>query len=302
MSATRRGRLALPWWVALQFDRPGTGCRARLELAHRLFILGRVLLFKSVLDFKQSALARLRNKRRAERHPVAPGFALKAVVNLLGTDDPARSKAPMGSGRDWGGIVADLSGEGLSLRLPPATATARGEKSVLVLALDEFELRIPCTVAHFRVQSASALCGLSLQFEDDTQRKGYLQLLEAVVLGSGFVADKAPKESSGLRCERYCSGGKKAVLTVWREPAEGGLRGFELSVGGHCVRGDVARATLQACACDEARTALPAGAEKKEVLRLYRIIAANLPKALPADLREKMLALARPAVPLGSRR
>lgn len=254
-----------------------------------------MLLFKRIFDFPRATLARLRNKRRAERHPVAPGFPLKAAVNLVGTADPARRKAAAGIGRDWGGMVADLSGEGLSLRLPPAAETSRGERSVLVLALDEFELRIPCTVAHFRVRSADSLCGLSLQFENDTQRKGYLQLLEAVVLGSGFAFDKAPKDPSGLYCERYRSGGKKAMLTVWRERDESGrLYGFELTVGDHSVRGDVARSSLQACAADEERTPLPAGPESREVIRLYRIIAANLPKLMPADLREKMQAMAKP--------
>jgi hypothetical protein len=254
-----------------------------------------MLLFKRIFDLPRATLARLRNKRRAERHPVAAGFPLKAMVNLLGTDDPARRQAAAGTGRDWGGIVADLSGEGLSLRLPPAAETSRGERSVLILALDDFELRIPCTVAHFRLRAAESLCGLSLQFENDTQRKGYMQLLEAVVLGSGFAFDKAPKDPSGLYCARYRSGGKKAVLTVWRDGDERGrVYGFELAVGQHCVRGDVARSSLQACAADEDRTPLPAGPENREVIRLYRIIAANLPKLVPADLREKMQAMAKP--------
>jgi hypothetical protein len=283
--------------VAANFFRP------RLEARTWLRILPVVLLFKRLFDFPRATFARLRNKRRTERHPVAAGFPLKAVVSLLGTDDPAaRKRAVAGSGRDWGGIVADLSGEGLSLRLPPAATTGRGEKSVLVLALDDFELRIPCTVSHFRVRSAESLAGLSLQFENDTQRKGYLQLLEAVVLGSGFAFDKSPKDPSGLHCDRYRSGGKRAVLTVWREGDESGrLYGFELTVGDHCVRGDLSRSTLQACASDEARTALPAGPLNREIIRLYRIIAANLPRELPADLRQQMQSIARPPA-MGTRR
>jgi len=92
------------------------------------------------------------------------------------------------------------------------------------------------------------------------------------------------------------------VLTVWREKAEGRLYGFEMTVGEHCVRGDLGRATLQACASDEARTALPAGPMNREVILLYRIIAANLPKELPADLRGKLQALAKPSAPAGVRR
>lgn len=252
-----------------------------------------VLLFKRMFDFKQAALARLRDKRRTERHPVAPGFPLKAVINLLGTDNPARNKMPVGLGRDWGGIVADLSGDGLSLRLPPAITTARGERSVLVLSLDDFQLRIPCTVAHFRTQAAGAWCGLSLQFEHDTQRKGYIQLLEAVVMGAGFVAAKAPKAPAGLRAERYRSEGK-ASLTVWRERAEGRVHCFELSMGGVAVRSDPERPALEVFSVEQGNAMMVTGPKKQEVLRLFRIVAANLPKTLPADLRQSMQALAKP--------
>ena len=43
------------------------------------------------------------------------------------------------------------------------------------------------------------------------------------------------------------------------------------------------------------------GPEQQEVLRLFRIVAANLPKTLPADLRERMQFLAKPPA-LSSRR
>ncbi len=255
-----------------------------------------MLLFKRLMDFPRAALSRLGNKRRSARCPVAPGFPLKASISLSGAPEPTTGKRDSRSGIRWGGAVLDLSSGGLSLRLPAAATTTRGEPSVLTLSLEDFELHVPCTVAHFRTHASGAWCGLALAFDDDTQRKGYLQLLEAVVLGAEFSFDKAPKDSSGLYCERYRSGGKRAVLTVWRTEKGGDLYGFELSVGEHCVRGDMARSTLQACASDEERTPLPAGPERSEVIRLYRILTANLPKALPADLRAAMASLGRPEI------
>lgn len=262
-------------------------------MGHGLSILSVVLLFKRILDFPRSTLARLRNKRRSARCRVAPGFPLKASVSLLGTDQPARGTAAVGSGQNWGGAVADLSSEGLRLWLPAASIAARGERSVLTLALDDFELKIPCTVAHFRTQSTGASCGLSLQFENDTQRKGYQQLLEAVVLGAGFVAAKAPKAPAGLQAERYRSEGR-AVLTVWRVPTEGRVHCFELSVGGMAVRSDPTRPALEVFNVEQDNATVVTGPKKQEVLRLFRIVAANLPKTVPADLRQSMQALGKP--------
>jgi hypothetical protein len=264
---------------------------AELEAPDASDNLHSVLLFKRLFGFK-----RLRNKRRTERHALAAGFPLKASVSLLGVDDPVKSTAPAGLGQSWGGAVADMSGEGMSLRLPPAAATARGERSILTLALEEFELRIPCTIMHFRTQSAGALCGISLQFADEVQRQGYLQLLEAVVIGGNFAADKPAKAKEGPVTERYRSTGK-TVLTVWRLGAGGPISSFDLVMGGHCVRGEAGRPMPEVLTAAEPRAAIPAGAEKKEVLRLFRLVAANLPKSLPADLRTKLQALAKPAPP-----
>jgi hypothetical protein len=259
-----------------------------------------MLLFKRIFDFPRATLARLRNKRRAVRYAVAPGFPLKAVVNLLGSDQPARAQVARGSGRDWGGAILDLSGTGLRLGLPPAATTTRGEPSVLTLTLDDFQLRVPCTVAHFRVQAAGSLCGLSLEFENDTQRKGYQQLLEAVVLGAGFAPVKVSRDKSGFLCERYRSEGK-AVLTAWREPAGGRLHGFELVLGEHAVRSVPGAPALDVLTGVKTSLAAATGAEKQEILRLYRIVAANLPGVLPADLRELMQGFAK-AAPAASRR
>lgn len=271
-----------------------TGCS--LAASGSRAILSRVLLFKRIFDFKRATLARLRNKRRAERHRVAPDFPLKATVNLLGVANPAKSTAPAGLGQAWSGAVTDLSGEGLSLRLPPAATTARGERSILTLVLEDLELRIPCTIAHFRTQSAGALCGVSLQFDDDSQRKGYLQLLEAVVIGAGFVADQPIKSKGGPGGERYRSGAK-AALTVWRLGEGGPISSFDLILDQHCIRGEAGRPTPEVLTAREPRETIPAGVEQREVLRLFRIVAANLPKTLPPAVCSQLQALSNPSLP-----
>lgn len=231
-------------------------------------------LFKRIFDFPRATLARLRNKRRAARYPVAGTLPLKFSVHL-------GARAGSSPGMAWGGQVADLSATGLRLRLPPAAEARRGEQAQLALSLEDFQLLIPCTVAHFRTGSATAVCGLALQFADEDQARGYAQLLEAVVIGAGFVPDKPAKAKDGLAPERYRSE-RRAVLTAWRHQADKSLHAFECAVGPHAVRGLAGEPALEVIA----RGAIcPAGAERQEILRLFRIVSANLPKAVPADLR-----------------
>jgi hypothetical protein len=256
-----------------------------------------VLLFKRIFDFKRATLARLRDKRRAKRYPVAPGFPLKASINLLGVDNPSASRAPADSGFEWGGAVLDVSSEGLSLRLPPACTTARGERTILTLRLGDFVLRIPSRVAHFRVQSANAACGLSLQFTDQVQQKAYQQLVEAMVIGAEFTADK-PRREGNQRVECYRSE-RRTVLTVWRQEPDLKPCRFELLLGEHHVAGEANRLglTITARRPDGAKDAAGAGrtdSEHPEVLFLYRLVAANLSRHVPADLRNWMNLLAVP--------
>jgi hypothetical protein len=137
---------------------------------------------------------------------------------------------------------------------------------------------------------------VSLQFEHELQRKGYLQLLEAVVIGAGFVADKPLKSKAGPVGERFRSG-PKAALTVWRLGVGGPISSFDLLLDAHCIRGEAGRPFPEVLTAGEPREAVTAAPEKREVLRLFRIVAANLPGTMPADLRTRLQALAKPAMP-----
>jgi len=261
-----------------------------------------VAFFKHILDFKRAALARLRDKRKAARYAVAHTFPAKANISLAETDILGRRSpedlAP-GKRRTWGGALLDISKTGVSLQMPPAAVTLRGERTTLALAIDGQELRLPCTVAHFRSQAGTGYCGLALKFEDDEQRKSYLQLLEAVSLSATLVPLKKKVPSRhplGFKAQQFKSVGK-LVLTTWRD-GDDQLDSFELMLDGHCLRGELKHPTLAIFAKkggDRVKTAwadpsygLSRGPENPEVRKLYRWISLNLPKTVPSDARELM--------------
>lgn len=262
----------------------------------------RVALFKHILDFKRDALAKLRDKRKAKRYPVGSGFPVKATIRLPDSDQGGRrDSAPMtpDSGRSWGGALINLSDVGLSLQLPPAAVAVRGDQTFVTLSLEGHELRLPATIAHFRAQSASASCGVSLLVDDLAQRQAYLQLHEAVALGATLVAVEKPAGASrrkDLKAEQYRSD-RDALLTAWRDPATKQLAGFELVLRDHCLRGEANRPTLEIfsnraagenMAWSAPGFAFSTGVENGEVRQLYRWVTYNLPRSVPADLRELM--------------
>ena len=259
-------------------------------------------LFKHILDFKRNALEKLRDKRKTKRFYVGPAFPLKATIVLPDTDSAGRkgSRTPdkPDPGRNWGGSLFNMSNVGLSLQLPPAAVASRGEKTSVLLALDGHELKLPCTIAHFRVQNATAYCGVTLEDSTLTQSKAYLQLLEAVAIGSTFAPAEGglAHKRTGLRTERYKSD-RPALLTAWREADKGELAGFELVLGDHCLRGEAKRPALEIFSSKATgeRTAWSApgfafsdGVENEELRKLFRWVTLNLPRAVPTDLREMM--------------
>ncbi len=259
-------------------------------------------LFKHILDFKKSTLAMLRDKRKAKRYYVGPAFPLKATIVLPDTDTAGRKSKGSDQpdpGRNWGGSLFNMSSVGLSLQLPPAAVAQAGEETSVTLSLDGHDVKLPCTIAHFRVQAATAHCGLSLKVEDLASRKAYLQLLEAVILGSTL----APVEHGsiahtpeGLRSEQYKSE-RKTLLTAWRNEKSGELDSFELVLGDHCLRGAAKRPALEifSSKAEGGKTAWSApgfafseGVENEELRKLFRWIALNLSRPVPTDLREMM--------------
>jgi hypothetical protein len=261
-----------------------------------------VALFKHIMDLKRAALARLSDKRKAKRYPLGPTFPLKATITLPDFVQIGRRKGDeddSASTRDWSGVPANLSESGLSMQLPPAAVGTRGQKTLVTLVLDGHRMDFPGTVAHFRVQASSAFCGLKLDTKDLLQRKSYLQLLKIVAMGSMFEAVKKPTNievQQGKIAEQYKSE-HDSVLTAWRDRATGKVESFELVMGDHCVRGIVGRPTLdifsnkkdgEKLAWSAPGFSASAGVENPEVRLLYRWVTLNLPKTIPAELREVM--------------
>lgn len=250
-----------------------------------------VSLFKSLLDFKKAALARLRNKRKGIRHPVDPGFPLKGTVSLGGGGATAC---------DWSGSPVDLSASGVRLLLPPAAITVRGEKTTLRLMIEQHVLSLPCVVAHFRVLSTHAVCGLKLESPGFAEQKAFFQLLEAVRIGAAMAPVKASaltRSRPGLHLEQYRADAKSR-LSVWRQTAGRQLDSFELVIDNHCLRGESDGPTVEVYA----RQA-PAGTAKAarsdpaynlsasvtdEVRQLFRWVLANFTKAVPTDVQAFM--------------
>ncbi len=244
-------------------------------------------IFTRLLDFKNGFLTRLRNKRRHPRHRVGTGFALKASLNLSGSGKVNPGKAPArGSGVNWGGGVCDISAGGLSIILSPAATTVRGESSVLHLTLDKHEIVIPCTVAHFRLYSSHALCGVQLEFDDFKPQKAYLQIVEAVKLGSSFEPMGPGRKQAGFVSRSWHST-QKTHLTEWRPANALVVDHFELSFGDYKVTGWKARPGLEVHHRKGGEKSV-APAVETEVRAMYRWIVGNLPKNVPADLRELM--------------
>jgi hypothetical protein len=173
---------------------------------------------------------------------------------------------------------------------------AAGEQTVLRLTIDQYVLQLPCVVAHFRVLSTHAACGLTLDLSDFMAQKAYCQLLEAVRIGGSMVPVKTslPRSTPGLAVEQYRADAKSR-LTVWRQATGRQLDSFELVIDSHCLRGEAAGPTLEVydrqAAGGALKTARSAPSYKlsadvtEEVRQLFRWVLANFPKAVPADVQ-----------------
>jgi hypothetical protein len=253
------------------------------------------VLFKGLLNLQRDTWARLRDKRKAKRYPVGHGFPLRATLQLIGRDRPdPKATNTMG----WGGNVVNVSNEGLNVQMPPGAQSFRGEETVVTLRLEDHELKIPCTVAHFRVFSSHATCGLKLNFNDPAVEHGYHQLIESVISGSTLEPVKAKstgKNPPGTVREQY-EAENGVTLTAWRQKKTNALDSFELVIDDVCIRGQHVSPFYEAFRRDSAdgdstRTAISAPDYRlvrnphPEIRQLFRWVVGNLAKSIPADLR-----------------
>ncbi|HEX2860749.1 MAG TPA: PilZ domain-containing protein [Lacunisphaera sp.] len=242
-------------------------------------------LFTRILNFKQAFLSRLRDKRATPRFNVGAAFPLKATLVLSGDHAPAKKGAAAGAGLSWSGRVGNMSSNGLSVMLPPAALTTRGEETTLRLSLDEHEIEISCRVAHFRVYSSYSVCGVKLNFDDFKLQKAYHQIIEAVRVGTSFEPAPGSRSSGGLVKQQWRSLSRSS-LTEWRNAATRKIERFEITIGDHRLAGHVSPPGVTiAPRSSNSKAPVPA-AVATEVRDFFRWVAANLPKSVPADLRD----------------
>jgi len=244
-----------------------------------------VAFFTRILNFKQAFLSRLRDKRTQPRYTVGAAFPLKATIILSG-DNIATKKGPSGSGLSWSGRAGNISVNGMSIMLPPAALTARGEETSLRLTLDDHEIDLSCTVAHFRVFATHSICGVKLNFDDFNVQKAYHQIVEAVRIGTSFEP-VAPAKSAGAAVRQQWRSVSRSTLSEWRNATTHKIERFELSVGEHRLAGQVSPPSVKITGRSSNSKAPVAEETALEVRDFFRWVACNFPpKSVPADLRD----------------
>lgn len=245
-----------------------------------------VAFFTSILDFKKTFLSRLRDKRSQPRYNVGATFPLKATLILTGDNRPAKKgSTSAASGLSWGGRVGNISCNGLSVHLPPAALTSRGEETTVHLTIEKHEVEIACVIAHFRVFSTHSVCGVKLNFDDYNVQKAYHQLVEAVRVGTSFAPSQPPK-ASGAQVSQQWRSVNRAYLTEWRNATTHKIERFELAVGEHRLAGQTSPRGVNITPRSAGSRAPVPVSTATEVRDFIRWVAANLPKQVPADLRD----------------
>ncbi len=244
-------------------------------------------LFSRILDFKKGFLSRLRDKRAQPRFTVGATFPLKASLLLTGDVRPAKKgeSKPRPAGLSWSGRIGNLSSNGLSVLLPPAAHTVRGEETIVRLTIEGHELEIACVVAHFRVFSTHSVCGVKLNFDDYAVQKGFHQLVEAVRIGTSFEVAR-PAKQSGEQISQQWRSVNRGTLTEWRSADTRKVQRFELAVGEHRLSGQASPRHINITPRSTASRAPIPVSTAVEVRDFMRWVAANLPKGVPADLRD----------------
>ncbi len=176
----------------------------------------------------------MRRRRSSRRYPVRGEYPLKAWL-LLQSTAPQDAHAGW---RRWGGIVQEVSAQGLSLRLAPGAMDTRRGITELRLEIDGLVFQLPCEIRNMRQYHGYARCGVQLVPRNHESQRGYLQLLECLRLGATLVPRRhLHLPNPELKSEFYL-GEKGEQLYVWRKRRTGFVHSFELHFAGHILRGE----------------------------------------------------------------
>lgn len=225
-------------------------------------------------------------RRNEQRFKVSPDFPLKVVLSFVARD---ASGAPMSNTRhgwNWKGRLIDCSDEGARMQLGPGIRAEIGEACDMKLAVQDFEITVPCRVTNLVEEPAGAVLGLNHAIEDPAALEAYRQLIEVVALGSTLkLQSRTPTpDESGYIVEQF-GGTRSSRLTVWRYPGKGGVAAFEFVLKDNLVRA-AAGQRVEFLADIDGHGSQPASSEKcVEIGRLFQWVVPNLPAEVPADLR-----------------
>lgn len=244
-------------------------------------------------------------KRRHRRHQTGHSFPVKAVVTLISRDSRGHVASGLDeSSRDWSGRLLNISAGGVNIALPAAAMAKRGEPSRLRFSFDDWTTSFPCRVAHFRTLSHYSSCGLEIQFGNPDEKRSFGQVLETVRLGGSFkpVPTRSRRSASVSVETRYEYRGEKgARLEVSLDSATGRVTRFEFETDDYGVRWSTRNLRLEFFRSlprdeTEATAAKLTAADQKEIRRHLQMVIASLPRSVPADIRDFLDKISRPAI------
>lgn len=241
-----------------------------------------MLLFSRILDFSENHIREV-ERRREQRYVPGRHFPLQATIDVDG--EPRIAK------------IVDLSPGGAGLQVSGPTYL-RGSLARLHLMIEDSWMEFACTIAHVRALPSGCRLGLTAGFASFEEKKAYLQLLQPVAIGSVFRAatpDEIRQTDPGMY-KLVFTGRPGTELDVWRQgDAEGPFHSFHWQMDDYIVQGAAGNeaqifSRKYMIAPSKIKPGAPAyrklpGEMQDEIGRLFKWTMLNLPKDLPAEVR-----------------
>lgn len=226
-------------------------------------------------------------RRSKQRFALGPKFPLKAVLNLAQRDDSGAPMTHSRHGWNWKGRLLDCSEQGARMQFNAAFNAASGDAGSLHLELEGFELFLPCHISNIKEEGSGIVFGLKHDLTDPATDNAYRQLLEIVALGATLkpCAKNSKPDESGYLMEQYASDWQSR-LTVWRDKSDKEMTAFEFLLKDCLVRAAREQEPEYLDGIEAAGSRPAAPNKAAEIHRLFRWVAANLPSAVAADVRE----------------
>lgn len=240
-------------------------------------------LFTSIL---QSSTPLLPERRLEQRFVISAAFPVKAVLSYVGRDETGKPLSESRTGWNWKGRLLDCSFAGARLQLGAGLNAIIGESCDLKLSVQEFEISVPCHIAHIQEQDGEVIFGLEHDIKDEATMADYGQLIEVLALGATLKARyKEPvADGSGYLVEQFAND-RPARLTVWREKTTRGVVAFEFLLRESVLQAATGQAMEYMTATDDTGAIRATAQKSMEMHRLYTWVLPNLPDEVPADVK-----------------